>query len=125
MVKFKNHVLSVLIAIAFSFSQIVNVHANHFKNCSQKEEISVSVLEKNKKKIINTVALYLPSLNYGSENETITGEKIVKVFEPITLGFFTSLGAFGFGFFTGSFLGIITGIIGWAIGKLQITKKTK
>ncbi|WP_317992963.1 hypothetical protein [Bartonella gliris] len=120
---FKNHVLSAFIAITFSLSQIVNVNANLSKNSPQKEDASVSVVKQEKKKAINMAALYIPSLNYGSENEAITGGKIEKVFEPITLGFFTTIGALGFGFFTGSILGIITGIIGWAIGKVQIKKK--
>ncbi|MGF7156834.1 hypothetical protein [Bartonella heixiaziensis] len=120
---FKNHVFSVFIAIIFSLSQIVNVNAYHLKNSPQKEEISVSVVKQDKKKAISMAALYLPSLNYGSENEALTGGKIEKVFEPITLGFFTTTGALGFGFLTGSILGLFTGIIGWAIGKIKITKK--
>lgn len=116
---FKNHMLSIFIAIAFSFSQVANIHANHLRNTSQQESIPVSIIEQGKKKAISITSLYIPNLNYGEENEATIEGKIEKVFEPITLGFFTTIGALGFGFLTGTVMGIITGILGWAVGKMQ------
>ncbi|GAA5103472.1 hypothetical protein [Bartonella jaculi] len=117
---FKNHVLSIFIAVAFILSQIVNVNANHLKSNPKKEEISVSVIEQGRKKATNMAALYIPGLNYGAENDAVIEGKIEKViFGPITLGFFTTIGALGFGFLTGTIMGIFTGILGWGIGKTK------
>lgn len=116
---FKNHVLTIYIAVAFSLTQVVNVNANNVRNASQQESIPVSIIEQGKKKAISMAALYVPSLSYRTENEALIEGKIEKVFEPITLGFFTTIGALGFGIFTGTFMGIITGILGWAISKFQ------
>lgn len=46
------------------------------------------------------------------ENDAIIEGKIEKVFEPITIRFFTTIGALGFGFLTESILGIFTEILG-------------
>ncbi|KEC55377.1 hypothetical protein [Bartonella koehlerae] len=116
---FKNHVFRVFIAVFFSLSQIINAHANHLRNSPQQENISVSVMEQGKKKVINMATFYVPSFTYEAKNEPALEGKIEKVFEPITLGIFTTVGALSFGFLIGSIMGMFTGILGWAVGKTK------
>ncbi|WP_273719001.1 MULTISPECIES: hypothetical protein [Bartonella] len=113
----KTYVLNIFIAVAFLLSQIINVHANQFKNDAQWE--TVSLIEQGKKRAVNMAALYVPSFTHGAKNESAIEGKVEKVFEPITLGFFSTVGALGFGFLTGSVMAIFSGIIGWAIGKIR------
>ncbi|EJF98992.1 hypothetical protein MEI_00159 [Bartonella vinsonii subsp. arupensis Pm136co] len=113
----KNHMLSILIASAFFLSQVVNVHANHLSNNTQQED--VSIIEQAKKKAINIATLYVPSLNHGTKNKDATEGKIEKVFEPITLGTFTTIGSMLFGYFTGFLMAIFSGLIGIGIGKTK------
>ncbi|BBL53633.1 hypothetical protein MF1_08910 [Bartonella quintana] len=81
----KNYGLSILIASAFSLSQVANVHATHLRNSPQTVNTSVSVIEQGKKQAINMAALYVPSLNHGAENETDFAGKVEKVLEPLTI----------------------------------------
>ncbi|WP_455466509.1 hypothetical protein [Bartonella sp. B39] len=116
----KNYVLSIFVAVAFFLSQIVNVNANHLRSSPQRGDVSVFVMGQEKKKEISTAAFYVPSLNYRAESQTDFEGKIERVFEPITLGFFTTLGALGFGALTGSVMAVVTAVIGWAIGKIKV-----
>ncbi|GAA5099927.1 hypothetical protein [Bartonella acomydis] len=116
----KNNSLNILIAAVFFFSQVINVHANYLKNHSQRESIAASVMEQGKKKVANITSLFaVPNFTSEAKNESILEGKIENVFEPITLGFFSTVGALGFGFITGTIMAIFTGIIGWAIGKVK------
>ncbi|WP_019223469.1 hypothetical protein [Bartonella rattaustraliani] len=116
----KNYILSVFIALAFSFSQVVNVSANSLNNNSQKEKVSIFVIGSKKEKEI--VASSVLDFACGTKNEVAIEKGIEKVvFEPISLGFFTTVGALGFGFLTGSVAAILSAIIGWAIGSLKST----
>ncbi|UNE54890.1 hypothetical protein [Bartonella machadoae] len=111
----KNHTLSIFIAIAFTFLQVVNAHANHLSSNAQQKDISV--MKEIKKKAVNIATFYVPILKHGVENEdTIEGE-FQKVFEPITIGTFTTLGAMIFGYFTGLFMSLFSGLLGIGIGK--------
>ncbi|UTO27753.1 hypothetical protein [Bartonella harrusi] len=113
----KGHMLNILIAIAFSLSQVANTHANHLSNNAQQKDIFV--MESVKKKAINIATLYVPILKHRVRNEdTIEGE-FQKVFEPITIGTFTTLGAIIFGYFTGFFMSLFSGIVGIGIGKTK------
>lgn len=113
----KTYVLNILIVIAFLLSQVINVHANYLKNDAQWE--TISLMEKGKEKAISLATFYVPDFTHGVKNEFAIEGKIEKVFEPITIGIFSTVGALGFGFFTGSIMAIFSGIIGWAIGKLK------
>ncbi|PIT69502.1 hypothetical protein [Bartonella tribocorum] len=113
--KLKNYVLNIIVAVAFLFSQVVNVHAHHWKNDAQVE--TISLLEQGKKKAVSIAALYVPNFTHEAKNESALEGKVEKVFEPITLGVFSTTGALGFGFLTGFVMAIFSGIIGWAIGK--------
>ncbi|CDO46449.1 hypothetical protein AT246_01055 [Bartonella henselae] len=115
----KNQVFSIFIATFFSLSQIISTHASPLRNSPQQENISVSVMEQGKKIAINMAAFYMPNFTYEAKNENAHEGKIEKVFEPITLGIFTTVGALAFGFLTGSIMGIFTGILGWAVGKTK------
>ncbi|WP_019220555.1 hypothetical protein [Bartonella senegalensis] len=115
---FKNQVFSVFITVFFSLSQIINAHANHLSNNPQQEKFSVSEI-KHRKEAVNMAAFHTPGFTYTAQNETDTEGKIEKVFEPITLGALTAAGAIGFGFLIGSIMGIFTGILGWAVGKIK------
>ncbi|AFR26095.1 hypothetical protein MF1_08930 [Bartonella quintana] len=114
----KNYGLSILIASAFSLSQVANVHATHLRNSPQTVNTSVSVIEQGKKQAINMAALYVPSLNHGAENETDFAGKVEKVslFTPLKLGVFTSAGALGFGALSGFVMAIFSAVIGWIAG---------
>ncbi|EJF75285.1 hypothetical protein HWV54_05700 [Bartonella alsatica] len=111
---FKNYVFNIFIASVFFLSQSVNVNANYLKNVPQRENMSVSLMETDRKKEISIAAFYVPSSNCLVENG-----KVVKVFEPITLtlGLFNTVGALGFGFLTGTIMGLFTRILGWLIGE--------
>lgn len=113
----KTYILNIFIAISFLLSQVINVHANHLKNDAQWE--AISLIEQEKKNAVNIAALYVPNFTHGAKNESAIEGKFEKVFEPITLGFFSTIGALGFGFLTGSVMAIFSGIIGWAIGKIK------
>ncbi|WP_375622298.1 MULTISPECIES: hypothetical protein [unclassified Bartonella] len=110
---FKNHVLSTFIAIAFLLSQIVNANANHLNSSFQKENVSVSVIEK----ATNMATLYISNLNYGVGNEDGIEGKFVKVFEPITLGAFTTIGAYIFGGLTGLVMSVFSAMLGGGIAR--------
>ncbi|WP_455481059.1 hypothetical protein V3564_01355 [Bartonella sp. B12(2025)] len=116
---FKNHVFSIFIVLAFFLSQIVHVNANYLKNSPQPKSASFSVMKQGKKETVNMAALHVPSFIHGEKNEIAIEGKIEKVFEPITIGVFTTVGALGFGTLIGSVMAIVTAIIGWAIGKTQ------
>ncbi|EJF85766.1 hypothetical protein [Candidatus Bartonella washoeensis] len=90
----------------------MNFNANHWRNNPQKEEVFISVIKQEKNQETGLAVLYLPNLNYGMENDAIIERKIEKVFEPITIGFFTTMRALGFGFLIGSILGVFTEILG-------------
>ncbi|GAA5103479.1 hypothetical protein [Bartonella jaculi] len=92
---FKNNVLSIFMAIAFSFLQVVNVNANYLKNNSQ-QETPVSVV---KQKAISTAALYNhnPDSNHWAENETATEGKIEPVVDPITIAVGVVIGTYVIG----------------------------
>ncbi|WP_039760268.1 hypothetical protein [Bartonella queenslandensis] len=116
----KTYILNIFIAISFLLSQVINVHANHLKNDAQWE--TISLIEQGKKNAVNIAALYVQNVQnftYGAKNVSTIEGKVEKVFEPITLGFFSTIGALGFGFLTGSVMAIFSGIIGWAIGKIK------
>ncbi|WP_375616163.1 MULTISPECIES: hypothetical protein [unclassified Bartonella] len=113
----KTYVLNIFIAVAFLLSQVINVHANHLKNDAQWE--AVSFIEQGETKTINIAALYVPSFTHKTKSESAIEGKYEKVFEPITLGVFSTMGALGFGFLTGSVMSIFSAIIGWAIGKIK------
>lgn len=113
----KTYVLNILIVISFSLSQVINVHANHLKNDAQWE--TISLMEQVEKKAISIATFYVPNFTHGVKNESAIEGKVEKVFEPITIGVFSTVGALGFGFLTGSIMAIFSGIIGWAIGKLK------
>ncbi|MBB5073531.1 hypothetical protein HNQ69_000652 [Bartonella callosciuri] len=115
----KNHMLRIFIMAAFFLSQVVNANANHLKNDPQHENIPVSVMEQGKKKTINIAAFYVPDINHGAGNEATIEGKIEKVFEPITLGIFTTVGSLGFGFLTGFVMSIFSAVIGWAISAVK------
>ncbi|WP_375622297.1 MULTISPECIES: hypothetical protein [unclassified Bartonella] len=106
---FKNYILNIFIAIAFLFSQIVNANANHLNNSFQKENVSVSVIEK----ATNMATLYISNLNYGVGNEATVEGKVEKVLEPITLG------AFGISILAGYGIGTIGIILAWPVGQIQ------
>lgn len=113
----KSYVLNIFIVAAFLLSQVINVHANHLKNDASWE--AVSLMEQEKKEAINIAAFYVPNFTYGVKSESAIEGKVEKVFEPITLGVFSTVGALGFGFLTGTVMAIFSGIIGWAIGKIK------
>ncbi|WP_179853406.1 hypothetical protein [Bartonella doshiae] len=79
-------------------------------------------MEQEKKKAVNMTVFYTSDFIYGVENEATNKEKIEKVFEPITLGVFTEIGALSFGFLTGSVMAIFSAIIGWVIDKTKAAK---
>ncbi|WP_156850487.1 hypothetical protein [Bartonella refiksaydamii] len=108
---FKNHVLSIFIAIAFSLTQVANVNANYLKNSSQQETTSLSAV---KQKVISMATLYAHSLNYGVENKAIIEGKVEKVVEPLTIGF--GLLAAGYA------ISFISSIIGWIKDMVLIFK---
>ncbi|MBX4336123.1 hypothetical protein [Bartonella raoultii] len=112
---FQNYILSILITIVFSFSQIVSVHASHLENNSQKEKISIT--EQGMKNPINTISFYTSILNYGVKHETPIEGKIEKVFEPITIGTFGIGMALGYG---SSTVGLF---LGWLIAKMVMMFK--
>ncbi len=119
---FKNHILNIFVLVAFFLSQITSVNANPLRKNHQPENIFISVMEQGKKPAINMVTLYVPSFIYKTKNEAVLEEKFEKiVFKPITLGFFTTVGALSFGFLTGSIMSILSAIIGWGIGKIKAT----
>ncbi|EJF82509.1 hypothetical protein [Bartonella rattimassiliensis] len=113
----KTYVLNIFVAVAFLLSQIINVHANHLRNNTQYE--TVSLMQQRKEKAITIAAFYGPNFNYKAKSEMNIEGKVEKVFEPITLGVFSTVGALGFGFLTGSVMAIFSAIIGWAIGKIK------
>ncbi len=113
----KTYVLNILIVIAFLLSQVINVHANHLKNDAPWE--TIPLIEQEKKQAINIAAFYVSNFIHNVKNESAIEGKVEKVFEPITLGVFSTVGALGFGFLTGSIMAIISGIIGWGIGKIK------
>ncbi|QEE08979.1 cytochrome c-type biogenesis protein DsbD, protein-disulfide reductase [Bartonella kosoyi] len=113
----KTYILNIFIAISFLLSQVITVHANHLKNDAQWE--TISLIEQEKKNTVNIAALYVPNFTHEAKNESVIEGKFEKVFEPITLGFFSTMGALGFGFLTGSVMAIFSGIIGWAIGIIK------
>ncbi|WP_208435149.1 hypothetical protein [Bartonella phoceensis] len=118
---FKNNVLNIFILVAFFLSQVVSVHANYLRSNHQPDSF-VSVMEEEKNNAINMVTFHLPDFTHEAKNENALEEKFEKVvFEPITLGLFTTVGAFSFGALTGSVMAIFSAIIGWAIGKTQAT----
>ncbi|WP_208432619.1 hypothetical protein [Bartonella taylorii] len=106
---FKKYVLNIFIMIVFFLSQIVNVNANHLRNNSQKENISISLEKQGRKKVISMATLYVPDLNYGVENKATIEGKIEKVLEPITLG------TFGVAMLSGYGTAIVGMVIGWVI----------
>ncbi|WP_375665407.1 hypothetical protein [Bartonella sp. TT121SHDZB] len=110
---FKNHVLSTFIAIAFFLSQIVNVNANHLNNSLPKESVSISVIEK----ATNMATLYISNLNYGVGNEATVEGKFVKVFEPITLGAFTTIGSYIFGGLSGFVMAAVSAMLGGGVAR--------
>lgn len=112
---FKNHILSAFIAIAFSFSQIINVHANHLEKNSLREEVSIT--EQGRQNAINTAAFYISSFNHGVKNETAVEGKIEKVFEPVTIGTFGIGIALGYG---STAIGLL---FGWIITKIVMLFK--
>lgn len=117
---FKNYMLNIFILFAFFLSQVINVNANHLKNYPEIESFSVSVIEPEKKKTNNIATLlYVPNFTDTGQNKAALEGKVEKVFEPITLGVFSMIGALGFGFLTGSIMATFTAIIGWAIGKTK------
>ncbi|WP_034987619.1 hypothetical protein [Bartonella florencae] len=117
---FKNNILNVLITTFFFFSQIINVQASHFKNDSQRENIVASVMEKSEKKAVNVASLFsIPSFTHHAKSEATAEGKIEKVFEPISLGLFSTMGALGFGSLTGVLMSLFSGILGWAIAKIK------
>ncbi|WP_208433918.1 hypothetical protein [Bartonella taylorii] len=99
---FKNYVLSILIATAFSLSQVANVNANYLKNSSQQETSSVFAA---KQKAISMATLYIPSLNYEVGNKTTFEGKVEKVVEPLTVGMGIMIAGYAVSF--------ISSIIGW------------
>ncbi|WP_142415809.1 hypothetical protein [Bartonella massiliensis] len=113
----KTYVLNVFIAVAFLLSQITNVHANHLKNDTQWE--TITLMEQAKKKAVNIATFYIPNFIHGAKNESTIEGKVEKVFEPITLGVFSTVGALGFGFLTGSVMAMFSAVIGYAIGKIK------
>ncbi|WP_175869488.1 hypothetical protein [Bartonella gabonensis] len=113
----QTYVLNIFIVIAFLLSQIINVHANHLANEAQWE--TISLMEKENKKAVNIAAFYIPNFTHGAKSESAIEGKVEKVFEPITLGVLSTVGAWGFGFLTGSIMAIFSGIIGWTIGKIK------
>ncbi|KEC55378.1 hypothetical protein [Bartonella koehlerae] len=116
---FKNHVFRVFIATFFSLSQIVSVsaHANPFRNSPQQENISVYIMEQEKKKAINMAAFYIPSFTYEAKNESALEGKVEKVVEPITIGIF------GIGMAIGYATTAVGLLFGWIIN--LIIYKTK
>lgn len=99
---FKNYVLSLFIATAFSLSQIASVNANYLKNSSQHEASSVFSV---KQKAISMATLYVPSLNYEVGNKTAFEGKVEKVVEPLTVGVGIMVAGYAISF--------ISSIIGW------------
>ncbi len=102
---FKNYILSAVMAIVFSFSQVVSVNANYLINDSQKEKISVFVIESEKGKTINTVAFHVPTVSYGEKNGALVEGKVEDVVETVTI----AMGLLVVGYA----LNIIGSIIGW------------
>ncbi|WP_455478589.1 hypothetical protein V3565_01600 [Bartonella sp. B10] len=115
----KNNVLAIFISITFFLSQIINVNANYSKNNTHQSDILALVMEQSSNKAKNIDTLYVPNLDYGVENEAAIEGKIEKVFEPITIGIFSTMGAFGTGFLTGSVMAAVSALIGWAIGIIK------
>ncbi|MET3589366.1 putative membrane protein [Bartonella silvatica] len=116
---FKNYRLNIFILAIFFLSQTINVNANYLPHSLQKENISVTMIEQ-QSKAFNIADLYVSKFIYEEKNKDLSEGKIEKVFfEPITLGVFTTLGALGFGIFTGVVAAILSGIIGISIGKSQ------
>lgn len=76
---FKIRLLSIFIALAFSFLQIVSVNANNLRHTSQRDNISFSVIEQEKKQAINTDTSYIPAVSYGTENGALAEGKVEKV----------------------------------------------
>ncbi|MBX4336124.1 hypothetical protein [Bartonella raoultii] len=120
---FRNYMLTILIVFAFFLSQIVNVNANQFNHYAEQEKTSVSLIEIGKKKVSDIYTLLYTSnfTDRGKDTPLIEG-KVEKVFEPvtITLGVFSTIGAIGFGFLTGTVMALFSAIIGWGIGKHKV-----
>ncbi|WP_208437851.1 hypothetical protein [Bartonella taylorii] len=102
---FKNYILSAVMAITFSFSQVVSVNANYLISNSQKEKISVSVIESEKEKAINMAAFHVPTVSYGEKNGAPVEGKVENVVETVTV----AMGLLVVGYA----LNIIGSIIGW------------
>ncbi|WP_208435150.1 hypothetical protein [Bartonella phoceensis] len=113
---FNNYVLSVFIALAFSFSQIVNVNAKYLNNDSHEKEFFVT--EQRNENTVNIATFYATSLNYGVENEVPIEGKIEKVLEPVTIG------TFGVGMALGYVTSAASMLLGLIIGKIVILIKS-
>ncbi len=113
---FKNYVLIVFIALAFSFSQIVSINANCLKINSQKGEGFVT--EQRGKNATNIATLYATSLNYGVENEAFIEGKFENVIERITIG------NFGIGMIIGYASTTVGMLLGWMISKIVMLIKS-
>ncbi|WP_208440830.1 hypothetical protein [Bartonella raoultii] len=105
---FKKYILSVFIVSTFFISQTVNVNANYLENTTTKEELSIPLMKQTKYAkydTVSTVAFYVPSVSYQTENGTLSEGKVEKVLEPMTV----ILGLLSVGYAM-SFIG---SIIGW------------
>ncbi|WP_455478588.1 hypothetical protein V3565_01595 [Bartonella sp. B10] len=109
---FKNYTLSVFMTMTLFFSHVVSTNANHLNNSYQRVDSFISAIKQERSRAMSIAALYVPSLNYGVENETATEGKIEKVFEPVTIG------AFGFGIAAGYGATTVGAFIGWVIAKI-------
>ncbi|GAA5099913.1 hypothetical protein [Bartonella acomydis] len=104
---FRKYTCNTFIAAAFFLSQIVNVHANHLTDISQKEvtDYVMEYVKDTTSKIAGTSASYIPAVSYRTINETALEGKVEKVLEPMTIGI---------GFLAAGYVAsFITSIIGW------------
>ncbi|WP_208435151.1 hypothetical protein [Bartonella phoceensis] len=78
---FKNYLLSIFVALVFSFSHVVHVHANYFRNVSQKGGVSISIIGNEKGKAGNTDGFRIPAVSYEAKVEG----KVENVVEVVTV----------------------------------------
>ncbi|EJF75284.1 hypothetical protein MEC_00760 [Bartonella alsatica IBS 382] len=120
---FKNYVFNIFIVVTFSLSQVVNVNANQLRNSTQKDNISVSVMEKMKNTsptATKITALSVPAISYGTTSKNPIEGKIEKVVLVETIG----VGLFYAGYVL-SLIGLMIGPIKDIIQDIMTAAKSK
>ncbi|WP_375622296.1 MULTISPECIES: hypothetical protein [unclassified Bartonella] len=105
-----NYTLCIFTVAVFFLLQVANVNANYLKNSSLKEDSSPSIIKHVENKTIHTASIYVPTLSYGTVNESALEGKVEKV-AAFTIGAGVLLGGF-----------IITTLLNWITQIVAIFK---